>query len=187
MRMQPVVFEWLSVSLPETGEIVHAMVPRERYRKIAGRQFQDGEDYPMVVLEARRRESHNAYFAEIADGFRNLPEGISPRWPTATHLRKWCLIETGWCDEKESEWSTQKDAMRYVAFIRDTVDEYARCSVHEIAPGRWKVLERHAKSQSAAAMGKAIFEESKRDVLDMIAAMTGTTRTELTKNAKRSA
>ena len=183
--MVPIVFDFRELR-DEEGELLLAMVPQERYRRVAARQFTAGEEYPMIVLEARSRASHAQYFAAIKDGFDNLPEDIAARFPSPEHLRKWCLIETGWCSEKESDWDSKRDAMRYVAFVREVVDEYARVSVHE-SGNRVKVLLRQAKSQSTSAMGKAMFEESKKDVLDMIASMIGISRGELKKQAGGSA
>lgn len=186
MKMLPVVFDWKEVH-DEDGVVLLAMVPQERYRKVALRQFAAGEEYPMIVLEARSRASHAQYFAEIGESFKNLPEDLAPRFPSAEHLRKWCLIETGWCSEKESDWETKRDAMRYVAFVRETVDEYARITVHRNSDRSTKVIVRQAKSQSTAAMGKAMFEESKHAVLDLITSMIGVKRSELRKQAGRSA
>lgn len=181
MRMLPVVFTWTDAALPGTGEVRKVMIPHVRYGKTAARQFADGEDYPMVVLEARSRASHNQFFAAVNDAWHNLPENIAVRWPTGEHLRKWALVQTGWFDEKNFECDTAGHAQRLAAFIRK-VDEYAMILVH----GK-QVIVRDAKSQSAAAMGKDQFEKSKRDVLDLLGTMTGTTRVELNKNAGRSA
>ncbi len=171
MRMLPVVFRW------QDGH----MVPEARYEKVARRQFAADEDYPMVVLEARSRASHNHFFASVDDAWHNLPEDIAIRWPTAEHLRKWVLVETGWFDEKDFNCESPARAKELAAFIRK-VAEYARIIVH----GK-QVIVREAKSQSEAAMGKEMFQKSKRDVLDLLAAMIGTTRGTLSKEAGRSA
>lgn len=183
--MVPVVFDFIDVHDPDSGEIIRAMVPIDRYRKVAGKQFVIGEQYPLVVLEARSRKSHAAYFAALNDGYKNLPEDIAPRFTNAEHLRKWILIETGWCNESESEWDSNKDAMRFVGFIRKDVDEYARFNVRQRDNKRWQVLTRRAKSQSAAAMAKGPFEESKKAVLDYLESMIGLPRGALKKHAGR--
>lgn len=195
--MVPVVFDYIDVHHPDTGEVVRAMVPIDRYRKVAGKQFVIGEQYPLVVLEARSRKSHGAYFAAVNDAFKNLPEEYAARWTNAEHLRKWVLIETGWCDENESYWESQRDAMRFVAFYRENVDEYARFNVRQTmaslafndhtGPDRkvWQVLTRRAKSQSAAAMAKGPFEESKKAVLDYLESVIGLPRGDLRIHAGR--
>lgn len=180
MRMVPVVFRWDWFAIPGTGELKLVMIPEVRYEKIARRQFAEGEDYPMVVLEARSRASHNAYFAAVGEAWNNLPEEIAVRWPSAEHLRKWALIETGWFDEKDFECQSPGHAKRLAVFIRK-VDEYAR-----IIPHGNRVIVRDAKSQSAAAQGKEAFEASKKDVLDLLASMARTTPKELKQQAGRS-
>ena len=99
MKIYPVVFHWLDVDVADQQGVMHAtkaMVPIARYVNTAARQYHEGEEYPLVMLETRSRASHNQYFAAVNDGFDNLPERIAARWPTSEHLRKWLLIETGW-------------------------------------------------------------------------------------------
>lgn len=184
MRMLPVVFDFVEVHLRDSGEVVMAMVPQERYRKVAARQFVSGESYPLVVLEARSRASHNQYFAALQDGFDSLPENISARWPTAEHYRKWALIETGWFDEKEIDFGSSLYAKRAAILLHDEFDEYAR--IFQPNNGT-KLIIRRAKSQSASAMSKEPFERSKRDVLDLLESMIAVKRGTLKKQAGRSA
>jgi hypothetical protein len=189
MRMLPVTFVWQPVEVIDQDGVAArrmAMVPLARYGNVAGRQFHEGEEYPLVVLEARSRSSHNHYFAAVGEAFQNLPENIAARWPTAEHLRKWVLIETGWFEEKEFEMPDQKSAYRLGKFIR-TENDHARISIHAIGGGVHKVIVRVAKSQSAAAMPKQTFEDSKRDVLDYLASMIDVKRSDLNKAARRSA
>lgn len=184
MRMQAVIFIWTEVEVVDSDGVASrrkAMVPLPRYDNVCGRQFHDDEQYPLVVLEARSRASHNAYFAEIGRAFKNLPEKIAARWPSVEHFRKWCLVEQGWFDEVETEWDSRRDAMRHASYIRVHVDEYARISVHSTGGGKFLVIARHAKSQSAAAMRKDVFEESKKDVLDLVSSFIGVTTSELKK------
>ena len=173
MRLLPVVYRW--------NQALHVMAAEQRYWKVCDRQFSDSEEYPLVVLEARSRASHNQYFAAVADGFANLPEGISARWPTAEHLRKWCLVETGWFEEKEFQCDTEGNAYALATFIR-TEASFARISVHGS-----KVIVRRAKSQSAAEMGKDDFQASKQAVLELIEYMIGAERGSLRKQAGKSA
>lgn len=183
MKMVPVVFTAQETRLPD-GELVHVMVPLARYAKVARRQFVLGEEYPLVVLETRSRASHSQYFAALADAFDNLPETIAARWPTAEHLRKWALIETGWCDEREVEFGSPLYAKRAALLLHQEFDEHAR--IYQPNNGT-KLIIRRAKSQSAAAMAKAEFEASKRAVLELVEDMIGLERGKLKKNARRSA
>lgn len=191
-RIYPVTFVWkeLDVADPATGELVHmrAMVPLPRFGNVCGRQYHDGEEYSLTPLEARSRSSHNHYFAAVHDGYQNLPEKIAARWPTEEHLRKWLLIETGWFDEKEFTCPDEDFAKKLGAFVR-TENEYARISIHRPTGNHdhWKVIIRVAKSQSAQAMSKEPFEKSKRDVLDLLEALTAVPRGTLMREAGRSA
>lgn len=189
MRMVPVVFVWQEVDIVDGDGVAErrlAMVPLKRYGNVCGRQYHPGEEYPLAPLEARSRASHNHYFAALDEGFKNLPENIAARWPTSEHMRAWILVETGWFDEHEFDFDNEKDARRLATFVR-TEAEYARISVSRLGQSKWKVIVRRPKSQSAAAMGKVEFEQSKRDVLDMLAAFINVPRGTLVKQAGRNA
>lgn len=188
MKMVPVVFVWREVHLVDADGVIttrRMMDPLLRYDNVAGRQFSDGEEYPLVVLEARTRASHNHYFATVGEAFQNVPEALAARWPTVDHMRKWVLIETGWFDEKEFDCPDEHFAKRLALFIR-TEDSFARISIHRLENGTFKVIVRRAKSQSAASMPKQEFEDSKRDVLDYLASMIDVKASDLKKQAGRS-
>lgn len=181
-RYIPVVFIWKTVDVTDDDGVVSrvfAMVPLARYDNLAKRQFSENEEYPLAPIEARSRASHSHFFAAIKEGFDNLPENIAARWPTAEHLRKWLLIEAGWFHESEIDCSSEKTAKQTAVLMR-SFDGYARISIHGA-----KVIVRRAKSQSASAMGKQEFEDSKRDVLDALEHMTQVAKGELMKQAKR--
>lgn len=194
MKMVPVVFDHREVRLP-AGEVVPVMIPQPRYVKIVRRQFVVGEAYPLVILEARSRASHNQFFAAVHDGFSNLPENhaaiarrlnlknpIPPDgWLDPEHLRKWCLCETGFCEVHEFDFGSPKEAANMARFYRSR-DNYAIITVR----GQHVTI-KIPLSQSAAAMAKAQFEESKRAVLDLIESMIGLGRGKLNKEAGRSA
>lgn len=190
MKIRPVVCRWQSVEVVDgsTGAIekVLAMVPAVRYRKVAGEQYAQGEEYPLIVLEPRDRKSHNHFFAAVSDAFDNLPEGIAARFPTADHLRRWVLVETNWFDEKEFDCPDEKFAKRLALFVR-TEDEYARVIVHRPDPenprDKWKVIVRRAMSQDFASMGKEAFQKSKWDVLHYLEEIIGLAKGSLMKNA----
>lgn len=197
MRMVPVIFTWRNVEVTDADGVAtktRAMVPLARFGNIVAQQFHEGEEYPLVVLEARSRGSHNQYFAALADGFTNLPENlpavaerlglktIPPKgWINVEHLRKWCLCETGWCDVGEFNFETEAEAKRLARFYRSR-DNY--CQIQVIGK---HVTIREAKSQSAAAMSKEPFEKSKRDVLDLVESIIDVESGTLNKQAGRSA
>lgn len=193
MKSNPVVCKWMSVDVADerTGVVdtVFAMVPALRYRRVAEKQFHVGDEYPLIVMQPRSRASHSQYFAAIGDGFENLPENIAARFPTAEHLRKWLLIETHWCTEKEFEFEgrdAEKQARRLALFIR-TEDEHARISISKVSATKFKVIVRKAMSQEHAAMDKETFQASKKDVLDLLEQLTDVPKGSLMKNAGRAA
>lgn len=182
MRTYPVTFVWREIDVcVEGGEVVRAkvMVPEPRFAKVCDKQFSVNELYPLVVMEPRSRGSHNFYFATIGDIFENLPEAEAARFPSTEHFRKWALCEAGYADEKTYVCDNHKKAMQLAALIR-SISDYA---IIRVSGDVVKIFE--AKSQSAAAMGKEIFEESKKAVLDIMSALTSTSTATFAKEAAR--
>ena len=184
MKPQPVAFDWKQVeviSADGEAERVMAMVPLNRYANVCKRQFGDGGEHVLEPTSERSMASHSQFFAAINDHFKNLPERVQARWPSATHFRRWLLIEAGHFDEKEFECDSQLNARRLAGFIR-TEDEYARIHVRGTV-----VIVRRAKSQAIPAMKAEEFKITKRDVLDLAEQLTGVSRGQAMKNAGRSA
>ena len=171
VRLRPVMFQW-------NGE---AMVPQPRFMPLCDKQFVVGEEYPLLPVEPRSMKSHNHFFASLHEAWNNLNEDDAKRFPTEEHLRHWALIHTGFCHEKVLPCEKPSLAKNVAALIR-TSDPYA---VIIVKGDVVKVLT--AKSQSIAVMGNEEFKDSKEKVLDLVATMARTTRTELNKNAGRSA
>jgi hypothetical protein len=183
-RHYPVVYKWCMVDVLDGAGEAHAtwaMVPTPRYEGLAYKQYAVGEEYPLVLLEARSRASHNFYFASLQNAFDNLPENIAARFPSVDHLRAWSLVETGWFDEMEVELASEAEAKKLAARTR-TESPYARISRH----GR-RLIARYPKSQSAKSMGKDSFEASKRDVLELLEGMIGVPLGSLSKEAGKAA
>lgn len=155
----PIVFQW-------DGE---AMKPLPRFHNVCNAEFTIGELYRMEAIEERSVVSHRHYFAALHDLWLNVPERISMQFPSDEHLRKHCLVMTGFRDERSFVAASKAEALRLAAFIRP-VDEYAIVSVHEATVLVWT-----AQSQSMKAMGKARFQQSKQAVLDYAADMVGVT------------
>ena len=181
---QPVVFVWKEVEIVDRdGAIARTavMVPLPRYGNVCKSQFTLDEEYTLGTVEKRSMASHNHFFAAINEGFKNLPENISARWPTSEHLRKWLLIETGWFDEKEIECASETHARRLQTFVR-VEDAYAR-----IYRRGSMVIIRKAKSQSRQAMGTEPFQKSKTDCLDLLEEMVRVPKGTLMREAGRAA
>ncbi len=164
-----ILFDW-------DGE---AMIPRSQ--SAADRQYVVGESYRLAVHEPRSVNSHNHFFAAVNEAWRNLPEHLAERHPTADHLRKWALIKAGYRDERVIVCANAAEAQKMVAFV-GAMDDYAIVvRQHDV------VTVFTAKSQSQKAMGKKAFQESKQDVLDVLSDMVGVTSQELQQNAGRAA
>lgn len=153
----PVPFTW-------NGDV---MTPPGRFLRLCDKQFAVGETYPLVVHEDRSTNSHNHFFAAVHEAWKNLPERLTQRYPTSEHLRKWALIKAGYADERSIACTTAEEALRVAAFLKP-MDDYA---IVVVADATIKVFT--AKSQSARAMDKATFQESKQSVLDIVAEMIG--------------
>jgi hypothetical protein len=197
MRILPIVCIWTKVDVAAgDGEVRRrfAWLPLPRYAILAAKQNHEGEEYPLVPLEARSRASHSQYFAALNDGFDNLPEdltAVASRLDLKTiplggfvdseHYRKWALCQTGHCDVMEFDFDSVNDA-RTIAKLYRRKDTYAQIMVRGA-----HVTIKEAKSQSAAAMAKAPFEASKRDVLNLLETMVGVAKGALMKQAGKSA
>lgn len=171
MNQTPIIFDW-------TGE---AMVPLGRFRKLCDKQFVVGEQYRMEAIEERSMASHRQYFAAIHDAWMNLPENIAEQYPTSEVLRKRALIEAKYYDEEILDCGTKAAALNVAPAIRRR-DDFAIIHVR----GQFIII-RTAKSQSMRSMGKDVFQKSKQDVLDTIAALIDVSRGTLQKEAGRSA
>ena len=172
-RMQPVVFTW-------DGER-RVMVPDPRFHNVCGRQYEHGEEYALELVEERSMASHRQYFAAVHEGWQNLSEENAKHFPTSEHLRKWALVQTGYCTETDFVADSEKEARKLIGYLR-RLNAY---SVIKLGGNVVKVFD--PESQSTHAMKKARFEQSKKDVLDLIASMARTTRPQLMKHGGRSA
>jgi hypothetical protein len=140
-----------------------AMHPMARFSRLAERTFTSGHAYRMIVEEERSQQSHRQYMAAVHEGWMQLPEPWDIAFPSEEHLRKYCLIKTGFCD-----------ITKVVGKKRVPIDGYAIVCEED---GVTTIYQ--AKSQSYKAMGPAEFQKSKTAVLDAIADMVGITAEQL--------
>lgn len=163
MKMVPIPYEW-------NGDV---MVPLPRFDAQCTRQFVVGEVYRLDLVEEASSASRNHYFACLSSAWKNLPEDIAPRYPTMDRLRKRALIKCGFADERTFVFDTDADAVRLAGIIQ-TYDEDAVLQI------KGNVVTVHtAQSQSARAMGKERFQESKNRVLDTVSQLIGVDATTL--------
>lgn len=158
MPAPPLPFYW-------SGE---AMIPvNAAVARRCAQAYGEGETVTLAPVEARSAASHRQYFAAVNEGWHSLPEHLADRFPTADHLRRWCLIRAGYSDSHSIVCSSAAEARRVSAFI-GPIDEFSVVTVQGSTVTRFT-----ARSQSMRAMGKQEFEASKRAVLDYIAGMIG--------------
>lgn len=149
------------------------MVPRRKF--LADRAYVDGEEYRLGVIEERSVNSHNHFFAMVAETWANLPDDKAMEFPTPEALRKHALIMTGYREERKLVCSSPAEARKVAAFIRPH-DDYAIVSVNGPVVIEWR-----AKSMSKKAMGGPTFQKAKSDILDFLSAMIGVTPNQLEK------
>lgn len=153
---RPCAFQW-------SGE---AMVPTRGFAALANKEFVVGEVYTLDNADpTRSMASHRHYFAAVHEAWLNLPEHDAERFPTAEHLRKFCLIRASYRDERSIVCASRAEAVRVGAFVKP-MDDHAVVAVSEAV-----VRVYTAKSQSPRAMGRKVFQESKDAVLAILAEM----------------
>lgn len=160
---RPVAFTW-------EGDCMKPLHPR-----IADREYVVGERYMLAPFEQRSIASHNHEFAWLHEAWASLPEHEADKHPSAEHLRKWALIQTGYSNSQSIVCSSKAEALRVAAFIRP-MDEFSVVIVHECVVTRYT-----AKSQSRRAMGAKEFQESKEKIMEYVAGILGVTTDDLKK------
>ena len=171
MSAAPIKFRW-------TGE---SMVPLVTFERAADQAFCIGEVYSLVEHQERSLASHSHYFACVNEAWKNLPESESERFPTAEHLRKWALIKAGFRNEITIACASSAEAARNITEIK-RLDYYAVVIARENL-----LIVYTAQSQSTKAMGKAVFQTSKDEVLTVLAGLLGVTPDALAKNTRAAA
>ena len=156
-----------------------AFRPLPNFLRIAREHYGLGEVAPMIRHEERSRRSHDHYFASVGEAWKNLPEHLAARHPTAEHLRKFALVQTGHYDATVYPCQFKTEARRLQAALAAN-DDFAAI----IIDGK-TVTKLTAKSQSLQAMGKTAFQKSKTDVLDYLAALIGVETEQLSSAGQR--
>lgn len=147
----------------------------------AAKQYVEGQTYALVIHEARSPESHSHYFAALHEAWLNLSEEWAAELPSSEHLRAYCLTKAGHADRHLITCATSEDAIETAAIASSR----EKIRIIQVAGRIVTVWVPH--SQSFKTMGKERFEKSKRDVLELSAAMARTTVDDLQRNAGRSA
>lgn len=177
-EMVPLLFRW-------DGE---HMVPLDRFVARANQQYVVGEVYRLNVELDRSEAEHRYFFAAFHEACLNLPSNISERFFSddgkfdETHFRSWCLVRCGYIENHHQiVLDTATDLARTMDFLR----KYNRYAIIKKSGNVIDIFT--AKSQSHRSMDKAEFHKSATDVLELVAAMIGTTADELKSNAGQAA
>lgn len=168
ITMKPVAFRWQDNKMVPTNKFFMAR---------AEEQFNPNAVYVLTEEQARSPESHGHFFAALHEAWLNLSEEHAEQHPTSSHLRAWALVKCGFADKTVIVCATPEDAIRTAA-IASTREKIRIIEISGRVITVWI-----PKSQSMKAMGKEEFERSKREVLDLVAAMARTTRSDLEANA----
>jgi hypothetical protein len=131
-----------------------------------------GETLQWEQVNERSAASHKHYFSTISDAWANLPEALAADFPNPETLRKHALIKAGYCTVARVVCADNAGAIALCALMQ-AMDSYAICEVS----GRVVTVYR-AQSQSMRAMGKAVFQKSKDDVLTVISQIIGSDATQ---------
>ena len=170
-KMLPVTFTWAN----------GMMTPNARFVALCGRQFDEGEEYVLEVLERGSSKSRGHFFASINEAWHNLPDDVAKRFPTSEHLRKWAMIQCGYAHETALPCPSADMAARVAAFTRQA-DAYC---VIRIDPES-HVVHRFS-AMSIRKMKREIFQKMKTEVLDLVSSMIQTRRTDLERAGKHGA
>lgn len=154
--MTPLPFQW-------DGE---AMIVRKGFQRQADQQFVVGESYRLAPVEDRSEASHRHEFAWLREAWASLPEHLAAQHPTPEHLRKWALIQTGFCTVTDYACMFKTEARRLAASLQQETNEYCVVIVSGSAVRLVK-----PESQSRRAMGNERFKASKAAILDVVAGL----------------
>lgn len=154
--MTPLPFTW-------DGE---AMQVRPGFQRQADGQFVIGETYRLEVVEARSEVSHRHEFAWLREAWSSLPFDLAMLHPTPEHLRKWALIQAGFCTVTDYACMFKTEAKRLAETLRQQTDEYAVVIVSDTVV---RVVK--PESQSMKAMGNERFKASKAAILEVVSAL----------------
>lgn len=155
--------------------------PLPRFQRVADHHYGEGEVVPLIRQEERSEASHAHFFATVNEAWKNLPETVADRFPTADGLRKWALIKGGFCDQRSVACESKAQALKVAAWSRQ-FDPEAIVVVNDNV-----VTAYSAHSQSYRAMGKDRFQASKSAVLEIIAELIGVDPKTLSSNAGKAA
>lgn len=131
----------------------------------------EGQRVTVELDWSRSRASHNHHFAEVEAYWQSIPERhMGQPWAaSADHLRKHCLIATGYCDTYQVDAGSNAAALRIIPHLQAAeVGKHGYAIVQVSGP---VIRVWTPRSQSMRAMGNKDFQASKQAVLDHLETM----------------
>lgn len=151
--------------------------PLARFSRYCDKELVVGLVYNITEVADRNMARHRAYFASINEAWKSLPEQWGDFFKSPEHLRKWCLIQTGYCDSNTFTFATNEEASRFAAFYRKPTESSEFRVIEVKGP---TIVVYTARSQQVLRKGKGMdadtFKASARAVQDRLDMMLGTTR-----------
>ena len=154
----PIKFQW-------DGD---ALVPASGYwRRLCNEHLTVGEIVRMVEENEQSDKSRSHEFAWLKEAWDSFPDELLDQYPNTEILRKHGLIAKGHCTMKQHVCASVAEAER-LAVILKPYDAYA------IVRQRGPVVTVYtAVSQSKKAMGAAMFQKSKTDLMEFVGDLLG--------------
>lgn len=143
--------------------------------------FTIGAVYELSEVQERSLISHAHYFSAVNEAWKNLPDEMFDKFPSAEKLRKFALIQCGYHDSHSLVCRSHAEALKVAKFM-GPIDEFSAVVVNAATVTRMT-----AKSQNYRSMDRKTFQESKDKVLGYLANMIGTSPAELSKAGENNA
>lgn len=157
--------------LPFTWDGEH-FVPMPRFAKECDRRYVVGEVYMLGEQDVRNMAAHRAFFASVGEAWKNLPEEWGSYFKSPDHLRKWCLIQEGYCTQSTFAFDSIADARAYAKYAKAKDEDFIlidlRGNVVTIFTAESQRVLRNGKGMSAER-----FRQSKADVTRHLDGMLG--------------
>ena len=96
---------------------------RALHPRLADKALVIGEVHRWEIVSDRSADSHRHYFAVLNEAWQNLPEALAMDFPSPEHLRKWGLIQSGYCNMTKMEFRTNDDSVK-AADVMQAMDNY---------------------------------------------------------------
>ena len=165
-----------TVTLQYIGMGIFA-IPHNKDKAICASAYQPEQYVEFTDVKPRSKREHNWWFAIVSKAFKNLPEHLAPRFPSAEHLRAYVLVSAGYCTMATIPVAGNVSVKEVAAALR-LISPFA---VIRISDSVINVFV--AKSQSEAAQkAGGEFREVVEKALQEMASMLGCDPVELLEN-----